>query len=445
MLPETPAQLVAHLEHPNGWWRDTAQKLLVLKGDKSVIPALTQIARTGGQLARIHALWTLEGLDSLDTEVIRAFLKDPDAQLRAQGIRVAERLVLTGDTTLIPDVQALAKDNDPGVVLQVLMTGKLLSTGNSKLWPDYSKFAQQTMLVSASPGLKTLGTMLLTGADKVGGQEFTPAEIATLEKGQAIFKEVCFACHGFDGKGMPMDGLRPGTTIAPPLAGSPTVRLHPDAVPLVLLNGLGGPVAGKTYDAQMVPMNSNNDEWIADIASYVRNAFGNHGALVSAADVKTLREASARRTEPWTVESLRAAVPQLLPTAGWKVSASENTESAGLLIDGKSDTRWQTAGDQKQGQWVQVELPTETMISGLRLDQWKAQGEGPKFYRLEVSRDGQKWTRVAERSGMPGATENFFPPIPARYVKVTLTGPQRGKPLTIYELELFAGNAADGH
>ena len=40
MLNETAAQLVAHLSHPNGWWRDTAQQLLVLKQDKSVVPAL---------------------------------------------------------------------------------------------------------------------------------------------------------------------------------------------------------------------------------------------------------------------------------------------------------------------------------------------------------------------------------------------------------------------
>ena len=40
MNNETPAQLVAHLSHPNGWWRDTAQQLLVLKQDKSVVPAL---------------------------------------------------------------------------------------------------------------------------------------------------------------------------------------------------------------------------------------------------------------------------------------------------------------------------------------------------------------------------------------------------------------------
>ena len=45
MLNETPAQLVAHLSHPNGWWRDSAQQLLVLKQDKSVVPALQQIVK----------------------------------------------------------------------------------------------------------------------------------------------------------------------------------------------------------------------------------------------------------------------------------------------------------------------------------------------------------------------------------------------------------------
>ena len=45
MLHETAAQLVAHLAHPNGWWRDTAQQLLVLKQDRSVVPALQRMAR----------------------------------------------------------------------------------------------------------------------------------------------------------------------------------------------------------------------------------------------------------------------------------------------------------------------------------------------------------------------------------------------------------------
>ena len=79
MLNETPAQLVAHLSHPNGWWRDTAQQLLVLKQDKSVVPALQAMVRTSkNPLARFHALWTLEGLGALDAALAREALGDPD-------------------------------------------------------------------------------------------------------------------------------------------------------------------------------------------------------------------------------------------------------------------------------------------------------------------------------------------------------------------------------
>src|SRR5262249_5953713 len=77
MLDETPAQLVGHLEHPNGWWRETAQKLLVIKGDKSVAPAVAQIAKSSPKyLARMHAIWTLEGLDALDKDLLKEKFKD---------------------------------------------------------------------------------------------------------------------------------------------------------------------------------------------------------------------------------------------------------------------------------------------------------------------------------------------------------------------------------
>jgi len=444
MLSETPAQLVNHLTHPNGWWRDTAQKILVVKGDKSVVPALVQMASgNASQLARIHALWTLEGLDAADAGLVRAFLKDPNAQVRAQGIRVAERLIGKGDASLRTEVQGLAHDPDVTVVAQVLMTGKLLSTGDAKLWPDYSKFAQATMLTSPSAGLKALGTVVLTGADKVGGQEFNAGQIAVLEKGHAIYQEVCFACHGFDGKGMPLEGAAPGTTIAPPLSGARELRSHPEAIAKVLLSGLMGPIDGKTYTAQMVAMNTNDDEWIAAVGSYVRNAFGNHGALLTSADVKRLREESSARKEPWTPETLLESVPQPLHPVDWKLTASEGSEAVGLLADGKFDTCWKTAGDQKSGQWVQVELPQEATIQGVRLDQWKAQGDFPKTWRVEGSLDGHKWTRLSEGNGLPGMSELYFEPAKVKYLKATLTGAQRGKPWSIYELELIAPKAAD--
>ena len=48
---ETPAGLVGYLSHPNGWWRDTAQQLLVQRGDVSVVPALEELAREATGLA----------------------------------------------------------------------------------------------------------------------------------------------------------------------------------------------------------------------------------------------------------------------------------------------------------------------------------------------------------------------------------------------------------
>ena len=52
MYSETPAQLAAHFTHPNGWWRDTAQRLLILKQDKSIVPALEQMVADVGQRGR---------------------------------------------------------------------------------------------------------------------------------------------------------------------------------------------------------------------------------------------------------------------------------------------------------------------------------------------------------------------------------------------------------
>src|SRR5690606_27178364 len=56
MYEETSAQLIKHLEHPNGWWRDMAQQILVQRRDKSVVPALEAMARSHKQLEpRFHA------------------------------------------------------------------------------------------------------------------------------------------------------------------------------------------------------------------------------------------------------------------------------------------------------------------------------------------------------------------------------------------------------
>ncbi len=88
---EMPSGLVGYLSHPNGWWRDTAQRLLVERGDKSVVPALKALAlKAPDYRTRLHALWTLDGLDALDAATVQPLLTYPSADVRAAAIRLSE-------------------------------------------------------------------------------------------------------------------------------------------------------------------------------------------------------------------------------------------------------------------------------------------------------------------------------------------------------------------
>ena len=74
------------------------------------------------QLARIHALWTLEGLGGLDAGLAREIMKSPDPLLRIQAIRASESLYKAGDKTFATDYRAMTKDADPNVVIQAMLT-----------------------------------------------------------------------------------------------------------------------------------------------------------------------------------------------------------------------------------------------------------------------------------------------------------------------------------
>jgi hypothetical protein len=156
MLNDTPAQLVAHLAHPNGWWRDTAQQLLVLKQDKSVAPALRKMAQSpSSQLARIHALWTLEGLGVMDAALVRSLMKDADPQIRIQAVRASETLYKGGDRSFAGDYRALAEDRENDVVIQALLTLNHLKVADS------SSLTTKTMAANKTKGVQIVGTAIL--------------------------------------------------------------------------------------------------------------------------------------------------------------------------------------------------------------------------------------------------------------------------------------------
>jgi mono/diheme cytochrome c family protein/glucose/arabinose dehydrogenase len=437
MLDETPAQLVTHLDHPNGWWRDQAQMLLVLHGDKSVVAALETMARSDkSPLGQIHAIWTLEGLGSLDASLVRAKLKDKVPQVRIAAMRASESLVLKGDSSLNADLRAMVRDPDPNVVLQTLLTSKLLN------WPDYRKFVQLNLASSSADGVKEIGAQMLNEGHGIDEKNFSKTDVVELHKGEKIYQELCYACHGYDGNGMPMTGAAPGATQAPPLAHAKEVTQYRDTIVHILLNGLSGPVGGKQYVAQMVPMDTNPDKWIAEVSSYVRNSFGNHGGMIRPEDIARLRPGAKLRGKPWTIDELRSTYPPTVPNAGdWKLTASVNSKDARLCADGDLNTRWTSGSQIAPGMWVQVELPQETSIGGVLLDCTGSPSDYARAYKIELSNDGRTWGKpVAQGKGTPGVMQITFSGATAKFLRITQTGalaPAHGPFWSIHELELL--------
>ena len=115
-------ELVQQLSHANGWWRDTAQRLLVERNDSSAVAALKQLAISGASpLARLHALWTLEGTRQLDSATLTKAISDAHPKVRAAAIRISEPL-LNNQPELLNEILKHVDDTAPDVQLQLALT-----------------------------------------------------------------------------------------------------------------------------------------------------------------------------------------------------------------------------------------------------------------------------------------------------------------------------------
>jgi putative heme-binding domain-containing protein len=117
------AQLVQHLSHPNGWWRDTSQRLLIERKALDQVIALRNVV-THGQfhLGKLHAMWTLEGLGELDWQTVRSALRDQDAMVRATAARLSVRFIADGAVLdALDELTKVYADDRPMVRLQLLL------------------------------------------------------------------------------------------------------------------------------------------------------------------------------------------------------------------------------------------------------------------------------------------------------------------------------------
>jgi mono/diheme cytochrome c family protein len=121
----------------------------------------------------------------------------------------------------------------------------------------------------------------------------TSEEQQRFDAGRDVYRNICQACHQPDGRGQ--------EKLAPSLIGSALALAAPDIPARILLGGKEGSVG------LMPPVGSVlTDEQIASVLTYVRREWGQTGSPVDGAVVKTVREATAGRTRPWTHDELLA-------------------------------------------------------------------------------------------------------------------------------------------
>ena len=274
LLSASTVDLINALSHPNGWWRDTAQRLLVQREDpKSVAPLKKAATSAENHLARIHALWALEGMNALDLATIETGLKDKHNKVQMTALVVSGRMRATPDQDkAIAAVQTLSK---------------------SKL-EQVSKLSEQMV--------KRLKGEIIA---KSGG----PPKIRKMPKGDhgeavkrgvEVYNTLCITCHLADGNG--------ADNLAPPLANSDWVAGSPERLIRIALHGMQGPIEvnGSRYRHPEVMPGLGlalKDQQIADVLTYIRTAWGGK-SQVEEKDVKRVRATHKDRVTPWDVEEL---------------------------------------------------------------------------------------------------------------------------------------------
>lgn len=337
LLDDSTQDLLGYLDHPNGWWRDNAQKELIARNDKSLVPDLRKLAmgkqgslwNSPSHLARIHALWTLEGLEEIDKTVLAEALKDKHHQVRRTAIWISEHYLNAGDEEMIDKVGKLIDDKSHDVRVQLLLS--LYSSKSNRAASIVEQILDRNtgheMLMATKTALDNNEAVREFG-NRLGRLPDTDRDL--IIRGAEIFRSLCASCHGADGKGLAIGGTE---IAAPPLAGSKRLAFeNKDNIIRIMLHGLTGSIDGKEYSSIMPPMEENSDDWIASVVSYIRYEFGGRpprrpgeipgmappavneksgfpvrdvqSPTVQPEEIRKIREENPEKKEPWTLEEL---------------------------------------------------------------------------------------------------------------------------------------------
>ncbi len=213
------AALAAALDSPNGWQRDTAQRVLTERQAKDAAPVLRQLVSAARNAkVRVQALATLDTLHALDANTIHAALRDNHPTVRVQALRVS--------TSLDDAVLASADDTDFTVRYQLALTlgafrderaatalTKLAERDGdqpqmrvaimSSLTPESALFAKlnKAATSSAAPAVVLPKPSTPDRARVIASYAGVPNLKGVAERGHELFKQQCFICHRLKGEG----------------------------------------------------------------------------------------------------------------------------------------------------------------------------------------------------------------------------------------------------
>ena len=169
--------LVSHLSHGNGWWRDTAQRLLVDHGDAVAVPAVTALVRSAADArTRLHALFVLEGVADVDADTLALAARDDNRFVRAAATgllergRIAALVDLAGELAktprLTPRVAARIAGRELELLARILVNGdwKTATPGRATLLQELAG----RMLRGERD--RTTGLLELVAAEPRGGE-----------------------------------------------------------------------------------------------------------------------------------------------------------------------------------------------------------------------------------------------------------------------------------
>src|SRR5437660_3283764 len=135
-----------------------------------------------------------------------------------------------------------------------------------------------------------------------GGGQQQQQELSPAERGKKVFMANCAVCHQASGQGSQSQGY-------PPLAGSEITNGGSRRAAMVVMKGLQGPVTVKGQkfgSAVMQPWETLGDQKVADVLTYERQEWGNHGSPVTKEQIAALRKELASHPASFTEPDIMA-------------------------------------------------------------------------------------------------------------------------------------------